>query len=45
MRGWELSIGLYPGVCIGARSYPEQTFVEHVFYVPFVEICLTIYYE
>jgi len=45
MTGWELGIGLYPGILLGARSYPSELFVEHVFYVPFVEIILTIYYE
>ncbi len=45
MTGWELSISLYPGVLIGIRSYPEKEFVEHVLYVPFVELCLTVYYK
>ena len=45
MTGWEISFGLYPGVLLGMRSYPEETFVEHVFYLPFVELCLTIYYD
>ena len=43
--GWELSAGLYPGVLIGVRSYPVVIFTEHVFYLPFVELCLTIHYE
>ena len=45
MEGWELSVSLYPGVLIGIRSYPEKQFTEHVFYLPFVELCLTIHYE
>ena len=24
MTGWELSFGLYPGVLLGVRSYPEE---------------------
>jgi hypothetical protein len=40
---WELSIGLYPGVLIGARTYQNKEYTEHVIYVPFVEMCLTIY--
>ena len=43
--GWELSAGLYPGVLVGMRSYPEDKFIEHVFYLPFIELCLTVYYE
>lgn len=45
MEGWELSVSLYPGVLIGIRSYPEKQFTEHVLYLPFVELCLTIHYE
>jgi hypothetical protein len=44
MTGWELSIGLYPGVLIGARSYPEKNFTDHVIYLPFIELTLSIYY-
>jgi len=43
MTGWELSLGLYPGVLIGARSYIEDHLTEHVIYFPFIELCLTIY--
>jgi|TARA_Y100001937_G_scaffold102223_1_gene140510 hypothetical protein len=45
IAGWEISLGLYPGVLVGVRSYPEETFIEHVLYIPFVEICLTMHYE
>ena len=45
MTGWEISVSLYPGILIGIRSYPEKEFVEHVLYLPFVEFCLTIYYD
>jgi len=45
MSGWELAIGLYPGVCIGMRSYVEENVIDHVLYIPFVELCLTIYKE
>jgi hypothetical protein len=42
MNNWILEIGLYPGVLIGARSYVQDNISEHVLYIPFVEICLTI---
>jgi len=42
MKNWELSIGLYPGVLIGARSYVEQDYVQHVVYLPFIDFCLEI---
>jgi hypothetical protein len=45
MTGWEISMGLYPGILVGIRSYPETFFTEHVLYLPFIELVLTIYYE
>lgn len=40
---WELSIGLYPGVLIGFRSYVEESYSTHVLYVPFLDVALTIF--
>lgn len=40
---WELSLGLYPGILIGARSYTNRETTDHVLYIPFIELCLTIY--
>ena len=45
MKAWELSLGIYPGVLMGIRSYPSEKYSEHVLYLPFVEFCLTIYNE
>ena len=42
MNNWELTIGLYPGILIGIRSYVEKEFVEHVLYLPFVDIALKV---
>ena len=41
-RGWELSIGVYPGVLFGMRTYYNDGYKEHVFYVPFLDISLLI---
>ena len=45
MKPWELSLGLYPGVVIGVRTYINNGYTEHVIYIPFVELCLAIYNE
>ena len=42
-REWELSIGTIPGFIIGVRTYPDQTRTNHVLYLIFVSVCLTIY--
>lgn len=42
MRNWELSIGLYPGILFGIRTYAEQDYKQHVLYLPFIDICLEI---
>ncbi len=41
-KGWELSIGLYPGILLGIRSYLNANYDEHVVYLPFIDICLII---
>tara|TARA_R110000824_G_scaffold6392_6_gene29694 strand:+ start:1000 stop:1155 length:156 start_codon:yes stop_codon:yes gene_type:complete len=43
--GWQLSLGLYPGIMIGFRSYIEKSIENHVLYIPFVDLCLTIQRE
>ena len=46
MKEWELSVGLYPGLLIGVRSYAvsgERDRVDHVFYLPLIDLCLTVY--
>jgi len=42
---WEMSIGVYPGVLFGIRSYRESNFTEHVLYLPFVDLAVTIFYD
>jgi len=38
MRAWRASIGLDPGILIGIRSYEQEDVVQHVLYLPFVDI-------
>jgi hypothetical protein len=45
MGDWELSIGLYPGILIGMRSYQSEQATDHVLYLPIVELCFTIYHD
>jgi len=40
---WSLSVGFYPGILIGGRTYEEQDQVTHVLYLPFIDIALEIY--
>ena len=40
---WEFSVGFYPGVLLGFRSYTERNKQNHVMYLPFVDFCLTIF--
>ena len=41
-KGWELSFGLYPGILFGSRLYENEEFNTWVFYLPFVDVALTI---
>ena len=40
---WEFSIGFYPGILFGFRSYTEREKSNHVIYIPFIDACLTIH--
>ena len=40
---WEFSMGFYPGILFGFRSYTERKRVNPVMYLPLVDFCLTIY--
>jgi hypothetical protein len=41
-RYWSITIGLYPGILFGFRTYEEVDFNTHVLYLPFVDIALEI---
>jgi len=38
MKAYRVSIGLYPGVLIGIRTYEQEDVVQHVLYLPFIDI-------
>ena len=40
---WEFSVGFYPGILLGFRSYTERNKDNHVLYVPFMDFCFTIF--
>ena len=43
MKNWELSFGFYTGILLGFRSYQDNNKSNHVLYIPFIDVCLTIY--
>jgi hypothetical protein len=42
-KQWSLSLGFYPGILFGMRSYNEQDQTTHVLYIPLVDLALEIY--
>ena len=40
---WSLSIGTYPGILLGMRTYHEDEQTTHVFYLPFTDLALEVY--
>jgi len=40
---WEFSTGFYPGLLFGIRTYRSNKKEDHVFYIPLIDFCLTIY--
>tara|TARA_R110002020_G_scaffold153373_2_gene332762 strand:+ start:593 stop:745 length:153 start_codon:yes stop_codon:yes gene_type:complete len=43
MKEWEVSIGMYPGIILGVRSYRQEDRVDHVFYLPLFDLCITVF--
>ena len=41
-KDWELSLGFYPGIQLGFRTYAEVNKSNHVLYLPFIDICFSI---
>lgn len=37
-KEWSISLGFYPGILIGARTYYGDTHTQHVIYLPFIDI-------
>lgn len=42
---WELSIGTYPGIVLGVRTYLQEGSTDYVLYLPFVDLCLSILHD
>ena len=42
-KSWSLSLGFYPGILLGMRSYHEDKQATHVIYIPFIDLALEIY--
>jgi len=45
MKDWELSLGFYVGILIGFRTYTHVDSIDYVLYLPFIDLCYTIYNE
>ncbi len=40
---WSLSLGTYPGILLGMRTYHDYELTTHVFYLPFIDLALEVY--
>ena len=41
-RDWTISIGFYPGLLIGVRTYYSEDYIQHVIYLPLIDIAIEI---
>ena len=41
-KAWSISIGTYPGILFGMRTYHGDTHIQTVFYLPFVDFCYEV---
>ena len=39
-RDWSISVGIYPGILFGMRTYYGDTHTQVVFYLPFIDVAL-----
>ena len=42
MKDWSLSLGFYPGILFGFRTYEEDDRTVYVLYLPIIDIALEI---
>jgi len=42
-KNWSISLGFYPGILAGMRTYDEPTAITYVIYIPFIDIALEIF--
>lgn len=45
MKQWEFSLGFYPGILIGMRTYYTEDVTTYVLYLPFVDFALAVGYD
>lgn len=41
-KNWEISIGFYPGILIGMRTYHAEEYNTHVIYLPLIDIAISV---
>ncbi len=41
-KDWSVSLGMYPGLLIGMRTYYGDTHSQHVIYLPLIDIAIEI---
>jgi len=39
-KGWSISLGTYPGILFGIRTYDGPKHRQHVIYLPFVDVAI-----
>ena len=42
IKSWSLTVGFYPGILFGMRTYNEPDYTTWVFYIPFVDLAFEI---
>jgi hypothetical protein len=41
-KAWSISIGTYPGILFGMRTYHSDTHTQTVFYLPFFDVAYEV---
>jgi len=40
---WAISLGFYPGILLGIRTYEWSNATQYVLYLPFIDISIMVY--
>jgi len=41
-KDWSISLGFYPGMLLGMRTYYGEESTQHVIYLPFIDLAIEI---
>ena len=41
-KAWSISLGMYPGILFGIRTYDNENYMQYVLYLPLIDVSIEI---